>query len=446
MSAATKRNAAPSGEGRGAMAEGKTEKAVNYRSADAASSKAKPRRAKPPLRPSAGVPPGSSSVAVNAHVAKVLKAAMADDGLSPSTKVVCYWIAHHISRSGPRSGHAWPTVRTLQLLCGCKKRSVQNAVEALEEAGYMLRTVNAGRSSEGNDYQLRLPEGAPDWREKVQRGAPFNDQSDAEKVHEAAPFNDEPDAEKVQDCDAKRCTEMHPILLSDTHKGPKGPIMDSSKHTTETSTVDARAPEGASASEEIIDATDPPDDDVPSEVRAQWDAEYLERFGREQYDGDEGEPIEDVAPEQHATEEVQDRHATAAHRPPVADDDHIPLEQVEAEADAEPEPAKPHDPQVTITEAEHRVLRAIVGSEFQDGTDSRRCWVWAYSANPDGETDPFDESGNFAHVLASVVRKGLAAVRHNEGTDDEVRITAEGMAVFQEQHGRGGATAAAGTR
>lgn len=406
------KSAAASGEGRGALAVGKEERNVAYRTTGDTSSKAKPRRAKPPPRPSTGIPAGSSSVAVNAHVSKVLKAAMADDGLSPSTKVVCYWIAHHISRSGPRSGHAWPTVGTLQLLCGCKKRSVQNAVEALEEAGYMLRTVNAGRSSEGNDYQLRLPDGAPDWREKVQRGAPFNDQSETEKVHEAAPFNEKPDAEKVQDCDAKRCTEMHPILLSDTHKGPKGPVMDSSKHSTETSTSDARAcaPGGATAASDSSDTTDTPDEPPPLEA-------YDDLPFEEQYDGDEGTPHPDIEPAPTATEEI-DRHATAAPPAPIEDDDYFPHDL--DEAGPEPEPAKP-PPHVTYGQA--RVLHAVASAAVNAGHDPVGSWVAASVA-----ADVFDDDEWFRSQVADIASKGCI---QRDAASNRLAITPEGVQVLK---------------
>lgn len=429
---APKKSAAASGEGRGALAVGKEERNATYRSTDATSTGATVETpAAKDRRPWLGRDLTEWLSAVRATVRD------ADAGKVPhSMMTVAYSIALFTDH---REGTAYRAYPDLAADTGLSLKTIGALVRLLEAHGHLetTRTATVGRAKQ---YRLTIPNvGGRDA--ELRKLATSIQEGELRKL---ATCIQAKEAEVIEEVPGHISGSLEGELrkLATTNKDKDiGLDRDATRpniNSTYTPTVDARAcaPEGATAASDSSDATDTPGDPPP--VEAYDDVLPFE----EQYDGDEGTPHPNGYPSYHAAEDYSEGEHAEAARPPVEDDDHIDFDLAD-EAEPEPDPVRPPSPQVTITEAERRVLRTIVGSVFQDGTDPKRCWVWAHSANPDGETDPFDETGNFARVLASVVRKGLAAVRHNEGTDDEVRITAEGMAVFQEQHGRGGATAEA---
>jgi len=200
---AAKENAAPSGEGHGAN--DVRQMTCAYSTADT-SSKAKPRRAKPPPRPSTGIPAGSPIAVIARHVREVLRAAAIDyRAVSPSALRVLFVLGEHVSKTGARAGTAWPSVATLVRLTGLRERTVQYAIAELETAGYIWRRVSRGRAATTNVYQLRMPHAAPDWRRAVK----------PENAHDGADYSTSDAALNPHHIALYGCTTVHPIYKID---------------------------------------------------------------------------------------------------------------------------------------------------------------------------------------------------------------------------------------
>lgn len=201
MRVTAKRNAALEGCEHGAEQKAR-QNGRNYRSTDAASSKAKPRRAKPPPRPSTGVPAGSPAAVIARHVREVCRAAAIDHrAVSPSALRVLLIIGEHVSKAGARAGTAWPSISTLVRLTGLRERAVQYAVAELETAGYLWRRVSRGRAATTNVYQVRMPHAAPDWRRAVK----------PENAHDGADYSTSDAVLNPHHIALYGCTTVHPI-------------------------------------------------------------------------------------------------------------------------------------------------------------------------------------------------------------------------------------------
>jgi hypothetical protein len=82
-----------------------------------------------------------------------------------------------------------------------------------------------------------------------------------------------------------------------------------------------------------------------------------------------------------------------------------------------------------MTNNERKAIQGILNSDFMDGmtgTEAVGHWVWSWSANP------FQSKKTFSGVVASLVKKGYVVSEDYDG-DNTIKITAQGMAAFQEK-------------
>ena len=482
MSATPKRNAAPSGEGRGAKDIRQTQS--DYRTVATTSTTA-PTPATKDRRPWLGKDLTAWLGAVRATVRD------ADAGKVPhSMMTVAYSLALFVDHKEGTVYRAYPD---LAADTGLSTKTVGALVRILEAHGHLetTRTATVGRAKQ---YRLTIPsEGVQDA--ELRKPASCIQEVELRKPASCIPVQEPEVIEEVPghiSGSPREYLRKPASTNKDTglDKGATRPIINS----TEQSTLDARAcaPEGATAAEESIDEDGPPErdvpdltqedmeqwdaaqlaqngsgdpdndnrppddfedrpgeeepppDDVPPEVRAQWHAEDLERYGH-QSDNDDlppddiepdeaDEPAwiteqierkydshdrdEDRAPEPHASEDCSEgERARAAPRAPVEEDDYFPLDL--DEADSEPEPTKP-PPFLPFREA--RILHAYAIHTIDEGADPVGRMVPVSVADEHANDDAW-----LLEVISDLVKKGFA---DHDAAASSVAVTAVGIAAL----------------
>lgn len=79
-----------------------------------------------------------------------------------------------------------------------------------------------------------------------------------------------------------------------------------------------------------------------------------------------------------------------------------------------------HNPEITVTPKEQQALKGIRDSQYHSRTDIVGEYVWSWSANT------FATPAIFSGVVASLKRKGLVEVRHEDG-ENLVALTQVGF-------------------
>ncbi|OYW52881.1 MAG: hypothetical protein B7Y80_19360 [Hyphomicrobium sp. 32-62-53] len=334
----------------------------------------------------------------------------ADAGKVPhSMMTVAYSIALFTDH---REGTAYRAYPDLAADTGLSLKTIGALVRLLEAHGHLetTRTATVGRAKQ---YRLTIPNvGGRDA--ELRKLATSIQEGELRKL---ATCIQAKEAEVIEEVPGHISGSLEGELrkLATTNKDKDiGLDRDATRpniNSTYTPTVDARAcaPGGATAATDSSDADSPPDDPPPLEA-------YDDLPFEEQHEGDEGEPIQDIAPDLTATEEI-DRHATAAPPAPNEDDDYFPHDLDEAQP--EPDPVRP-PPVLPYREA--RVLHAYAIHTIDEGGDPVGRKVPVSIADEHAIDDAW-----LLEVIEGLVKKGFA---DHDAAASSVAVTAAGIAAL----------------